>query len=184
MAKNKYRVREYTPQGNQSGVHSFYAEAVTDNEIDNLGLAKKIAARTGFKSYECQAVVSAIADIVLEEVLENNRVILANEDGTNLVSFYPRVTGSVTDTQVAANPTKFGGASVATEAMVTPDLLQWSLGASVGIKYSKQFALQKQAEKVAYRPTDEEEAEPTAEPTTPTGGNQGGNPGSGDDGMS
>ena len=98
--------------------------------------------------------------------------------------FYAKVQGSISDADVAANPTKYNGATVATEAMLTPDMLTWSLGAQVGTKYSKQFALQKQAEKVAWRPTDEEEAEPTSEPTTPTGGNQGGTPGSGDDGMS
>ena len=32
--------------------------------------------------------------------------------------------------------------------MLTPDLLSWTLGATVGIKYSKQFALNKQAQKV------------------------------------
>ena len=38
--------------------------------------------------------------------------------------------------------------------MLTPDLLQWTLGATVGIKYSKQFALNKQAQKVKYVATD------------------------------
>ena len=184
MAHNKYRLRHFNPKANQSGVHSVYAEAVTDNEIDNAGLAKKIADRTGFKSYECKAIISAIAEVVLEETLENNRVVLASEDGNNLVSFYPKVSGSISDTHVAENPAKYNGATVATEEMLTPDMLTWSLGAQVGTKYSKQFALQKQAEKVAYRPTDEEEAEPTAEPTTPTGGNQCGNNGGGEDGMS
>ena len=121
--------------------------------------------------------------MILEEVMENNRVQLDTGEGV-LVSIYAKVQGSISDADVAANPAKYNGASVATEEMLTPDMLAWSLGAQVGTKYSKQFALQKQAEKVAWRPTDEEEAEPTAEPTTPTGGNQGGTPGSGDDGMS
>ena len=30
--------------------------------------------------------------------------------------------------------------------MLTPDLLSWTLGATVGIKYSKQFALNKQSD--------------------------------------
>ena len=34
---------------------------------------------------------------------------------------------------------KYGGTQVATEDMLTPDLLSWTLGATVGIKYSKQF---------------------------------------------
>jgi len=100
MSKVKYRVREYTPKTASMGVHSWFAEAVIDNDITNNELAKRIAARTGFKSYECQAVVAAIADIVAEEVLESNRVVLADENGNNLVSLYPKVSGSVSDTDV------------------------------------------------------------------------------------
>ena len=40
MANVKYRVREFTPKANQSGAHSFFAEAVVDNIIDNKALAK------------------------------------------------------------------------------------------------------------------------------------------------
>ena len=128
-------------------------------------------------------ILEEASKVILEEVSENNRVQLDTGEGV-LVSIYAKVQGSISDADVAANAEKYNGASVATEAMLTPDMLTWSLGASVGVKYSKQFALQKQAEKVAYRPTDEEEAEPTAEPTTPTGGNNGGNNGGGEDGMS
>lgn len=183
MATVKYRVREFTPKNGQSGVHSFFAEAVIDNETNNNGLAKKIAARTGFKSYECQAVIAAIADIVAEETLDNHRVILTNEDGSSLVSFYPKVSGSISDAEVLANQDKYPGKSVAEEEMLTADMLNWSLGATVGVNYSKQFALKKQARKVTVTTV-------TAEPTTPatpnTGGNTGGNNGGnieGDGGM-
>ena len=149
MSKVKYRVREFTPKDNQTmGVHSWFAEAVIDNDITNNELAKRIAARTGFKSYECQAVVAAIADIVAEEVLESNRVVLADENGNNLVSLYPKVSGSVSDNDVQANPTKYAGATKATEEMVTDDMLTWTIGATVGIKFSKRFAIEKQAQKV------------------------------------
>ena len=149
MSKVKYRVREFVPKGQQSlGTHSWFAEVVINNDVDNAELARKIAARTGFKAYECQAVVAAIADIVAEEVLESNRVSLANEQGTKLVSIYPRVSGSVTDADVQKNQDKYPGKSVAEESMLTPDLLTWTLGATVGIKYSQQFALNKQAQKV------------------------------------
>ena len=109
-----------------------------------------------------------------EETLEGSRISLANEDGTKLVSIYPKVSGSISDAQVQAEPDKYGGAQVATEDMLTPDLLQWTLGATIGIKYSKQFALNKQAQKVKYVATDivAEESE------TPSGGgdnNGGGN---------
>ena len=84
--------------------------------------------------------------------------------GTLKVSIYPKVSGSISDAQVQAEPenrwssernaktdfehcrvateegkAKYGGAQVATEDMLTPDLLSWTLGATVGIKYSKQF---------------------------------------------
>ena len=183
MAKVKYVVKEYVPTGNMSGVHSFYAQARQDNTITNAEIAKKIENRGISRASEIKMILEEASKVILEEVMENNRVQLDTGEGV-LVSIYPKVQGSISDADVAANPTKYNGASVATEAMLTPDMLKWSLGASVGIKYSKQFALQKQAEKVAYRPTDEEEAEPTVEPTTPTGGNNGGNNGGGDEGMS
>ena len=154
MSKCKYRVREYKPNANMPGTHGFYAEMVISTDIDATELAKKIAARTGIKSYEAASVIHAIADIVAEETLEGSRISLANEDGTKLVSIYPKVSGSISDAQVQAEPEKYGGAQVATEDMLTPDLLSWTLGATIGIKYSKQFALNKQAQKVKYVATD------------------------------
>lgn len=170
MSKNKYRVREYRPTPNQGGTHSFFAEAVIDNEITNSDLAKKIAARTGTKAYEAQAVVAAIADIVMEEVLENNRITLANEQGTRMVSIYPKVTGSISDKDVQAAPDKYAGKTAATEDMLTPDLLTWVLAATIGTKFSKKFAIDKQAVKVAYNASQQ-----TAEPSEDSGsGQQGG----------
>lgn len=189
MSKVKYRVREFVPKGQQSlGTHSWFAEVVISNDVDNAELARKIAARTGFKAYECQAVVAAIADIVAEEVLESNRVSLANEQGTKLVSIYPRVSGSVTDADVQKNQDKYPGKSVAEEGMLTPDLLTWTLGATVGIKYSQQFALNKQAQKVktvsAAADSDDEGGEtpaPSGGGDTPGGDTPGGGGGSGSD---
>lgn len=161
MAKNKWRAREYTPAGNMTGSHSFYAEAVIDNEIDNRGLAAKIAARTGFKAYEVQAVVAAIADIVYEEVLESNRVTLSDEQGLRMVTIYPKVSGSVSDADVLAETTAQHAQdpskpvrTVAQESDLTSDRLTWTMGATVGIKFSKKFALQKQAQKVKFVATD------------------------------
>ena len=174
MAKVKYRIREYSPTQNQGGSHSFYAEAVINTDITAVELAKKIAARTGMKSYEAQAAIHAIADIVAEETLEGSRVSLANEDGTKLVTIYPKVSGSISDKDVQDNPDKYNGATVATEDMLTPDLLTWTLGATIGTKYSKNFALNKQAQKVKFSATDVP-AEPTdGDDTGNTGGNQGG----------
>ena len=180
MSKVKYRVREYTPTANQSGSHSFYAEAVINNDIDNAELAKKIAARTGFKSYECQAVIAAIADIVGEEVLESNRISLANEQGTKMLSIYPKVNGSVSDADILRETTAAHAldASVeirnkAEESDLTPDRLSWVLGSTVGVKFSKQFSLNKQAQKVRVVATDQAIANDDA-PNNQGGGNNGG----------
>ena len=172
MSKVKYRVREFTPKANQSGSHSFFAETVISADITANELAKKIAARTGIKSYEAAMAIHAIADIVAEETLEGSRVSLENEDGTKLVSIYPKVSGSISDADVQSDPEKYNGAQVATEDMLTPDLLTWTLGSTIGIKYSKQFALNKQAQKVKYVATDTT-AEPSGE-VEGGDGNQGG----------
>lgn len=99
-------------------------------------------------------VLGAIADIVAEEVLESNTVTLANEEGTQMLTIYPKVSGSITDKDVIDNPEKYNNATKATEDMLTADMLTWTLGCSMGIKYSKQFAMNKQAQKVKYVATD------------------------------
>ena len=177
MAKVKYRIREFKPTQNQTGGHSFFAEAVVDNIITNKELGKKVEARTGLRAYEVQTALAAVAEIILEETAENNRVQIENADGTSLVSIYPSCSGSISDKEVQANPDKYNGATVATEDMLTADRIKWALGASIGRKFSNQFALNKQAQKVDYSAT-QETADP--EPETPSGG--GGNNGGGNNG--
>ena len=89
-----------------------------------------------------------------EETLEGSRVSLENEDGTKLVTIYPKVSGSISDNDVRQNPQKYNNAQAATEDMLTPDLLQWTLGATIWQKFSRQFALNKQAQKVKFVATD------------------------------
>lgn len=164
MANVKYRVREFRPSTNQPGTHSFFAESVIDNTIDNQNLADKIAARTGFKAYEAKAIIEAIADIVAEETLENNRIVLANNRGTQLLSIYPKVVGSVSDNDVKAQNgagQKYEGKQVATEDMLTADKLQWSLGCTVGTIFSRDFAQQKAAVKVSTTATTITDNNPT-----------------------
>lgn len=181
MSKVKYRVREFTPKANQTGSHSFYAEVVINNDLDNNELAKRVAARTSFKSYECQAIVAAICEIIHEEVRESNRINLSTEDGTKMLSIYPKVNGSVSDLDIQretsaahAIDSSIPIRNKAEESDLTPDRLKFVLGATVGIKFSKQFALNKQAQKVrvvstdAYVPNDDD----------PGNGNGGGNGGS------
>lgn len=149
MSKVKYRVREFTPKANQAGTHSWFAEAVVANEISNIELSARIAQRTGFKEYEVQAVVAAVAEVAMEEVMEGNRVMLADSRGRKMVSLYPRVSGSISDAEVRANPGRYGGKAVAEEEMLTPEMLNWTIGATVGVKFSRAFALGKQAAKVS-----------------------------------
>ena len=162
MAKVKYRVREFTPTANQSGGHSFYAEAVVDNIITNNELAKKIEARGISRRAEIKAVLEMAAEIILEETAENNRIQLESGDGGALVSIYPTCSGSVSDKDVQANPEKYNNAQVATEEMLTADMIAWTLGATVGRKFAKQFAMNKQAMKVEYNPS-QEPADPDSE---------------------
>ena len=167
MASVKYRVKEFTPRPNQQGVHSWFAEAVVDNVIDNKALAKKIEARGISRAAEIKSILEEAANIILEETAENNRVQLESGEGV-LISIYPRCKGSVSDADVLAHPEQYDNATVAKEEHVTADKLQWSLGASVGIKFSKQFAMNKQAQKVAYN-ANQTTADP--EPSNPGGGN-------------
>ena len=164
MANVKYRVKEFTPTANQSGSHSFYAEAVVDNVIDNKALAKKIEARGISRAAEIKSILEEAANIIIEECGENNRVQLESGDGV-LVSIYPRCKGSVSDAEVLANPEKYNGAQAAAEEHLTADKLQWTLGATIGVKFSKQFALNKTAQKVPFN-----ESQTTAEPEENQGG--------------
>ena len=53
------------------------------------------------------------------------------------------------------------------------DKIQWALGASIGRKFSKQFALNKQAQRVDY----DESQQPAVPDSTDTGDNGNGNQG-------
>lgn len=178
MAKNKFRVMEFTPTANQQGSHSFYAQAVVDNVITNKELARKIEARGISRAAEIKSILEEAANIIIEEVTENNRVQLEAADGV-LVSFYPTATGSVSDKDVQQNPDKYQGKTAATADMLTADMVSWALGATVGRNISKQFALHKQAERVDYNAA-QTPADP--EPDTNTGGNTGGNGGGSEQG--
>ena len=174
MAQNKYQIIEFKPTANQIGMsHSFYAQAVVDNVITNRELAKKIEARGISRAAEIKAVLEEAANIIIEEVKENNRVQL-EADGGVLVSIFPTATGSISDKDVVANPTKYPGKTVAEESMLTADMVKWSLGARIGSNLAKQFAQQKSAQKVAYSAT--------STPADPESGNTGGDQGGGDGG--
>ena len=181
MAKNKYTITHFNPTPNQLAAgmtHSVVAHAVVDNTITNAELAHKVHVEGSISSdFEIEAVLKVAARVILQEVKENNRVQLDTGEGV-LVTFSPKCSGSISDKDVLANPEKYPGKTAADEDMLTADMLSWSLKAEVGQKFSKQFAAQKQAQKVKVANTaniiDADET-----PATPsTGGNSGG---SGDD---
>lgn len=148
MATNKYQIKEFTPTANQTGMgHSVFADAVVDNVITNKELAKKIANRGISRPAEIKSILEEAANIIMEEVMENNRVQLEGEDGL-LVSIAPTVSGSLSDKQVREQPDKFGGAQVATPDMLTADMLTWGIKAEIGRKFSKVFAMNKTAQRV------------------------------------
>lgn len=151
----KYKIKEYNPTENMAGSHSFYAETVITNEINNQDLAELVASRTGYKSYECQSIIAAIGDIIKTQMLMSHRVTLSNEKGIKIVSLYPKVNGSVSDLDIERITTAQHAADpsipIRTKAEasdLTADKLQWLIGATVGVKLSKQFAIDKQARRV------------------------------------
>lgn len=156
MAKTKWRSREFVPTENMAGrCHSFYAEAVYAGELTNEDVARRVEARTGFKSYEVQAVIAAVAEVVGEEMLEGNRVTLADAHGDKLVSFYPKVSGSVSDADILRETTEAHAKdpsrpirTVAEDDDLTADRLTWTLGATMGVKFSRRFARDNQSQKV------------------------------------
>ena len=205
MATIKYRKREFTPNQNQTGMsHCIYAESVIVNELDTVDISRLIEARTGVRRYEAQSVLASFVELINEECAQSMRIKLSDEKGQKFVSIYPKVSGSISDKDVQANPEKYGGATVATEAMLTPDMLTVTLASTVGVNASKQFAknasIQKVSATIAGLADDEDEnpAGGTTNGTTNStngtnsgnggntggnnGGNTGGNTGGGDNG--
>lgn len=167
MANNKWRAKEFTPTANQIGMsHSWSAQAVVENVITNKELAKKIEARGMSRAAEIKGILEEAANIIMEEIQENNRVQLEGSDGI-LASFYPQCSGSISDKDVQDNPSKYPGKTVAEEEMLTADMLTWNVGAQVGRKFSKQFAMNKTAQKV-----DWNASQTPANPADEQGGSQ------------
>ncbi len=162
MATIKYRKREFTPNQNQTGMsHCIYAESVIVNELDTIEIARLIEARTGVRRYEAQSVLASFVELINEECAQSMRIKLSDEKGQKFVSIYPKVSGSISDKDVQANPEKYGGATVATEAMLTSDMLTVTLASTIGVNASKQFAenasIQKVSATIAGLADDEED---------------------------
>lgn len=97
------------------------------------------------------------------------RIKLTDEKGQKFVSIYPKISGSISDKEVQANPQKYEGRQVARESDLTADMLTVALAATVGVNASKKFAENSRFEKASPMTNsiaDEDEEE--------QGGNQGG----------
>lgn len=191
MANVKYRVREYAPNSSIMGTHSWFAEALVSNNITGMDLGKKIEARCGLRAYEANMALSAACEIIAEELLESNSVTFSDEEGNKVVTFYPKASGSVSDADILRETTLKHAEDptvpiryVAEESDLTSNRISWTVGATVGIKFSKQFALNKKAKRVSttsstYEYVVENDDNHTADSSTndsSTGGN-------GNDGM-
>ena len=150
MATIKYRKKEFTPNQNQQNMsHCWYAESVIVNELDTIEIARLIEARTGVRRYEAQSVLASFVELINEECAQSMRIKLSDEKGQKFVSSSPKISGSISDKDVQGNPEKYGGAHVATEAMLTPDMLTITLASTVGVNASKQFAKNASIQKVS-----------------------------------
>ena len=171
MASIKYRKREFTPNQNQAGMnHSWFAESVIVNELDTVEIARLIEARTGVRRYEAQRVLASFVELINEECAQSMRIKLTDEKGQKFVSIYPKVSGSISDAEVRANPEKYNGATVATEAMLTSDMLSVALAATVGVNASKKFAQSCRFEKATAQTTSVADEDETTSPDTTQGG--------------
>ena len=181
MASVKYRKREFTPNQNQAGMnHSWFAESVIVNELDTVEIARLIEARTGVRRYEAQSVLASFVELINEECAQSMRIKLTDEKGQKFVSIYPKVSGSISDAEVRANPEKYNGATVATEAMLTSDMLSVALAATVGVNASKKFAQSCRFEKATAQTTSVADEDETASPNPSQGGGNSGGTNTGD----
>jgi hypothetical protein len=185
MATIKYRKREFTPTQNQQGMtHCWYAESVIVNDLDTVEISKLIEARTGVRRYEAQSVLASFVELINEECGQSMRIKLTDEKGQKFVSIYPKISGSISDKEVQANPQKYEGRQTALESDLTPDMLTVTLAATVGVNASKKFAENSRMEKASALTTsvaDEDEGgQQSGGGNSGNGDNTGGNGGGGD----
>ena len=181
MATIKYRKRELVPSQNQVGMtHCWFAESVIVNELDTVEISRLIEARTGVRRYEAQSVLASFVELINEECSQSMRIKLTDEKGQKFVSIYPKVSGSISDKEVQANPQKYEGRQTALESDLTADMLTVSLAATVGVNASRTFAENSNIQKVSASVAgvaDEDEDASGGQGTTDNGQQNGGNTG-------
>lgn len=156
MARNvKWRACEFKPTDNQVAGHSWFARPVIDQVISSNEAAAMIAARCGFKKFEAQGVLAAFAEVIKEQLLQSNAVQLADEDGNTVVTIQPDCSGQVSDQTIEKETTaanqkdaKVPIRKVSEEQDLTADRVSWTVKASIGVNFSRQFQQEKRARKV------------------------------------
>lgn len=147
-SKVQWEAKEFTPNSNQSGMsHSWYAQTHIANTVSNRQLADLVQARTGLRAYEVKSTIEALCEIIYEECLQSMKVYLTDQRDDKFISIEPKVSASISDAQVVADPEKYNHATVATESMLADLPKSVTLGATVGVNASKKFALGASLEK-------------------------------------
>ena len=159
--------------------------SVIVNELDTIEISRLIEARTGVRRYEAQSVLASFVELINEECSQSMRIKLTDEKGQKFVSIYPKVSGSISDKEVQANPQKYEGRQTALESDLTADMLTVTLAATVGVNASKQFAKNSHIEKataLTNSVADEDEEGGASSNPNQGGGNSGNTGGGGDNG--
>lgn len=156
---NRYSANDFTPNAGQTARgmgHSIFAKEEIDHTVTNQEMADKVAARTGFKSYEAKAIIEALAEVSTEELLEGNKVQLNYSDGKTWMLLRPKVDGKISDAEVLRKTTAAHAAdpSVAIRSVATADDLvltkkNWRVACSVGVRFSEIFRNKLQMSRVA-----------------------------------
>ena len=146
---NRYSANDFTPNAGQiaRGMgHSIFAQVEIDHTVTNQEMADRVAARTGFKSYEAKAIIEALAEVATEELLEGNKVQLNYSDGKTWMHLRPKVDGRISDAEVLRKTTAAHAAdpSVAIRKVATANDLvltpkNWRVACSVGVRFSEIF---------------------------------------------
>ena len=178
MAKIKYVVKAYVPSENQQGTNGFYAEAKINDEVTTKDLANKLAPKVAYPAPMIEGILACAADQIAQECLESNRVKLNGSTGKVMVSIYPKVNGSVSQTWVDEQITagNLPSGTIVSASLLTRDKLSVIAGASMGTDFSKYLNQNASLEK--YTASTAADA-PSNGGSTGGGSNTGGNNGDG-----
>lgn len=164
MSKVKYIAKENT----KVGTHSFYAVPVPNGTLTFEELLQEACDDNTYNTSEMRGCVEQFMKVVQRNVLKGFRVPLGND----FITIYPNLQLSVKD------KTENGKTVVATADMLNATNGKSRLGATVSVKFSREFAANVSWQKVSSTTTPVEEDEDVTDNTgnatggTSTGGDQ------------